>query len=601
MKHFQVFRSCFLPLAALFLLGCEKFEPEGTYFKEITVKEPGQLQIKLNPAADTLAARGDTFFYFEVPEHVREEIGYRLYLGNQLLEENPYPPDMILFEAGRRQDGHYTLRLELFVKSNTGSLADKVGMEYFIYKYAWVLKIDNRPSSNYPIHQFTVTEEEGRIKLSWPKYDLPNFQTYLISRREVGGRERYKSIYIDNVNTTRYFDDAFVGGSYTYTLTVQLNEYPNHVAGSAQPLEAPIPQLLRQEQREGAFYIAWSSCLYPKNFEAYEIYQQGPYGTKLVYSGTRAEDTTVVLPAAFGPMNYQLYTKPRLVSEAWEGSVSDFSLSYGFPHSLPFSSPFLVGEKAYLVQSDDGRLTKYDGASLEPLLSRPFKGKSLTISDNGEYIYYTDGSHLIRLNPASLQEEARVSAVSLIGYETTIQHLAVNNQHQLLFWGYLNTTGKTDSMTLVDMNAKEVLIRRYFPEPYGGTLSNDGHFFLQGPTVLLDLIHGHRTILDGHAFWLPQGPSRLVYATSQGIVVMDPESRQPLKEIPTPGWLHSLGVDPLTGYVGGGLQQEDQLSYRIYNVETAELIKEIAVSTPYLFFRNNTLFSYDLYLPVSMP
>lgn len=602
MKLFLFFRSCLLPLAGLlFCCACEKFEPEGEYFKEIKVKEPGLLQIKLNPATDTLMARGDAFFSFEVPEHVREGLGYRLFLGSELLEENPYPPDMVLFEAGTRQDGYYKLRLELYVKSNTGSLADKVGMEHFVYEYAWVLKVDNRPSSAYPIHEFKVTEEAGRIKLSWPEYDIPKFGSYAIYKREVGGLGRYRSIFILDPKETHYYDDAFVGGSYTYSLEVRLDEYPSYVSGNPQEIRASFPHLKKQEPGEESFYVAWSSCLYPENFVAYEIYRQDPSGTKMIFSSTNIEDTTAVLPANFGTLSYQLHTRGKGIAEEMEGPISDFTLSYGRPHSLPAIPAFLVGEKAYLLSSDDGRLTKYDGADLEPLLSRPYSGYGLTNSDNGEYIYYCDGSHFVRLNPANLEELERISVESLIGYGNRPQHFSVNNQNQLLFTGHKTSDWKTDSMTLVDMNRKLVLKRRYDPQLYPGKLSNDGHYFLQWYTTLIDLEHEERNLLEFTAQWLPKSTPQLLYNTDRSIVVMEPENRQVLKEIPTPGLLHDLTVDPLTGYIGGVLYREGLTFYRIYNVETGELLREIEVNTPYISFRNSTLFTTDSYMPLSLP
>lgn len=602
MKFLEAFRCCFLPLAALLLFACERYEPEGEYFKEVKVKEPGLLQIKLNPAGgDTLIARNDTYFSFEVPEQVREELGYRLYLGSELLEENPNPPDNVLFESYKRQDGFYKLRLELYVKTNTGSMADISGMEFFVYEYDWVLKIDNRPASNYPIHQFSVTEEEGRIKLSWPEYDLPKFRNYMIIRRETGGRERCQTVYISDPKQTHIYDDSFVGGSYTYTMYVNLNEYPADVSGSPQKLEAPFPHLLDQEQREEAFSLAWSSCRYPKNFEAYEIYRQDTYGLRMVYSSTNIEDTTAVLPAAFGTMTYQLHTKAKAEPEERGGPVSEFSLSYGQSHSLPFIPLYLKGENAYLLQSDYGSLTKYDAASLEPLLSRQFSGHIPTISDNGAYIYYSEGTEVVRLNPGTLEEVERISVESLTGYAGGVQRLAVNNQNQLLLAGVYTSGSAKDSLILVDMNKKEVLSRLYYEVFSGGTLSNDGRYFLQGTVTLIDLYQDQYSILEEYAFWLPQKPSRLVYATNGGIVVMDPENRQLLKEIPTPGRLLNLETDPLTGYVGGVLYRGEQIFYQIYNVETAELLKETEVNTPYISFRNNTLFTTDSYLPLSLP
>ena len=599
MKFPQIFKSCLLPLAFLLLMACEKFEPEGEHFVEIEVEEPIVPQIILNPAADTLHTRSDVYFSLEVPGHDWKDFGYRLYLGNELLEERPYLQKSIFFTSNNRQDGHYKLRLELFEKSNTGSLADKVGMEFFIYTYDWVLKIDNRPSSSYPIDQFKVSVEEGRLKLSWPEYDMPNFHSYSIFRREIGGEGRFKTIYIEDPKETHYYDDDFVGGSFTYIMSVHLNESPSYISASPQSLQRPFPSLLEQEQGEDAFDISWSSCLFPKNFEAYEIYQYGKLGWEIVFRTTNIEDTTAVLPAKFGTMGYRLHTKAKEVLEEMGGPADDFTLSYGVSHNLTFVPAFLVDENAYLLKNDNGQLVKYDGATLEPLLSRRYEGFTLTISDNGKYIYSSIGTHVIRINPVTFEEEERVSVASLTRPGDAVANIAVNNQNQLLLAGIYNFHGQTDSMILVDMNNKEILVRKKFPVSYGGTLSNDGHFYLQGETTLIDLYHGQRTVLEELAIWLPHGEPRLVYANWEDIVVLDPENRKVLKKIPTPGRLYSLKVDPLTGYVGGVLHRGEQYIYQIYNVETAALIKEIEVNTAYIFFQNNTLFTTDSYLPLS--
>lgn len=603
------YRPClaFLLLLGVCLFSCEKYEPEGEYFKEIEVGQPEQLWVKLNSGVDTLAVSGEAVLFFEVPEHVRENVGYKLYLGNELIQERPYPPDLVMFETGLRQDGYYRLRLEFFVKSGTGSLADKVDMEFFVYEFRWVLKIDNRPLSDYPIHQFSVTEEEGRIKLTWPEYDLPGFTSYVIYRKENWGHETQKVIYVPDRKETTLYDDAYVGGFVTYTLQVNKQGWPDNIYGNPVELSAPFPELTKQEQKKDEFYLEWTACQYPKNFEAYEIYRYHFAGEQLVYRTTNIHDTTAHLPAAFGKLDYKLITKGKGIAEDMEGPVSEFQLSYGFSHALETVPHYLVSENAFLHTGEDGTFTKIDPATMEPLFSRQHaRGFGLTISDNGEYIYYCTDSDFVRLSPVTLEVIERISTESLLGYAHSPRYLSVNNNNQLLFTGTVTGSGKVDSMTLVDMNSKQLLRRR--PEPYDlhlsfGTLSNDGEYYLQhGSRVVPIFGEGEGPLLEFRAYLLPGSTRQVVYSNynNNSLVVMDLANMQQLREIPISNGFYHISVDPLNGNVGGLQRREELLYYQIYNPATGALIKEIEVNTEYIEFRNNTLFTNESYLPLSM-
>lgn len=592
---------CCLMLAGLCLFSCEPYEPEGDYFKEIELQEPEQLWVKLGPGTDTLILRKNAFISFDILPGGQQEGGYQLYLGERLIRESKDPLTFIDLQDHFFQDGYYKLFLKLFVKSNTGSMADKMGAEHYGYHFNWTLKIDSRPHTDYPIHAFKVGEERGRVKLSWPRYDLPAFGSYEIHRREEGEHSSLKRILIEDPRTTVYYDDAFVGGNFTYSLHLNRHEWPATSSSKPVAFSTPYAQLRRQERRGEQFYVEWSSCRLPKNFVAYEIYRNNSCCEEnLVYRSTRVQDTTTLLTTPFGEQGYILVTRGSDEREFMEGPASSFSITNGQPHQLPSLPHYLAGENALLLAGEEGLFSKLDAASLEPLLSRQHSsGYGLTVSDNGKYIYYCAGSELIRLDPASLDVLARFPLESLIGYTNRPAQLSVNNSNQLLMNAY-QLNGRVDSLSLLDMNSGRLLARMFEAMIISGKLSNDGRYFVQEDGYALPLFPGG----DGWEFrtpgmLLPGSANQLLSADWDKLQVFELETMQLLREFPVPGLLHHLSVDPLTGHAGGLLYREGHSYFQLYDTQTGELLRELEVNTNNpLRLINHMLFAGDLYLPL---
>ena len=70
----------------------------------------------------------------------------------------------------------------------------------------------------------------------------------------------------------------------------------------------------------------------------------------------------------------------------------------------------LLGDKLYQLTWLNGRLHIYDKATLRLLGTRSYKGEGWGLTNDGERLYMSDGTHIIRvLNAATLKEERRIS------------------------------------------------------------------------------------------------------------------------------------------------------------------------------------------------
>jgi len=159
-------RLCISIFVMLSVASCD-YEPRGIYERdldpvsvppEMTVVE---LDLPLDEDTVVLLYR-HVWFRFESPGNEISWIKY--YSDNNEGETVRSANGYFILPFYGTYDTYHTLRIEIFVPSGTGSLADSLGMEGSLFTtMEWVIRILDTPYSN-----LTAKEKDGFLRLRWP-------------------------------------------------------------------------------------------------------------------------------------------------------------------------------------------------------------------------------------------------------------------------------------------------------------------------------------------------------------------------------------------------------------------------------------------------
>jgi len=114
-------------------------------------------------------------------------------------------------------DGVYNLTIDIFTRTNTGSLADQMNLETNKTTKTWKLVIARPYNQNVKFTGASV--ENGFLKIHWKKLDSRYFAGYKVMVSDSALYNSY-SRSISSADSTSLTDSSFVGGKVTFTLNI---------------------------------------------------------------------------------------------------------------------------------------------------------------------------------------------------------------------------------------------------------------------------------------------------------------------------------------------------------------------------------------------
>ncbi|MBK9099738.1 MAG: hypothetical protein IPM14_16840 [bacterium] len=417
--------------SAIVLHNSCDYSPTETNFKTVNPPE-GTVDITvLNPDAIN-QIRGTITFAVET-----ELNGHTVKFVTGFLDEMEVSLHMsgssqIVFNSEYYQDGDYTFTLLLAATTNTGSLADRLGAEALIAAKQYPVTIFNGPISTPQLKEFTI--ENGSLTLNWEKYEQPFFKLYIIKRNGS------TIAAISNVNQTKYYDTTYFTGYGYYELVTQvMNIYKESETKVFQSISPSFVSTIVMPDEK--LLVTWNKFPLTAAFRNYKIVSAGneieifsPYDTVLV-------DESPALGRPF----YRLSAFSKAGEETPSVSIHGQSIGTPFPFGegawlkyIPEKNLFVMLDYSHVTYQHS--ISTYDGTTLNLINSRVFDfsidGINLTISDNGDYMYYTYDRSVYKINVSTLNTEAETDIIALMptgNYRTyaPIQSIKINNDNKL--------------------------------------------------------------------------------------------------------------------------------------------------------------------------
>ena len=289
-------------LVMLVLVSCE-YEPSGEFSRD--VRQPGEgppIWIDLAVEGDTIYTHPDgtlSFMFSAVENKIhRFEV-----CVNYKCEIIPYFNGSFNIGKFDVKPGTHSLTVKIFTSTGTGSMADGLGVEAFLYSKRFTLVILEW-SSQWSGNLF-VKPDQGSLKLSWDRYNGANFQEYILTKRT-----DWSSLHlatITNLGRTTFIDSAFIGGNASYKVEVVTRD--DRQTTNEFIYEGTLPKLYIIEVRNNLLTLAWDRPRYFNNIEKYEIYKPGG-NYELLAEFTDLNDTSVVLDNLRFPEEYEFLFLP---------------------------------------------------------------------------------------------------------------------------------------------------------------------------------------------------------------------------------------------------------------------------------------------------
>jgi hypothetical protein len=198
-----------------FLAACI-YETDQVYENPVITNPtpPNIIDLYNNLNIDTIWVYGDydIKYHFQSSNETQRILGLRVIIDDNESTTQSSSNGKFSFKQAALAEGVHQLAVEVFTKSGTGSIADKVQMEGFQFRREWIVVAD------YSSKSVEYTIDNGYLKLSWEPYKNNDLKTYRI-------QNTYSVNYwIQNTlsaNNPSFIDSLYAGMADRYTISVE--------------------------------------------------------------------------------------------------------------------------------------------------------------------------------------------------------------------------------------------------------------------------------------------------------------------------------------------------------------------------------------------
>jgi hypothetical protein len=537
----------------LFLLPACTYAPEGDFFKDIKPVVKPNVTVSLNSYDDTstIYVFAPTQFSYRISADGGNLEHIEVLLNGRVISSSQSGFGTFTIDYDQLISGTYELKIQFHTDSGSGSLAEKAGAERFQVWRTWELIMDvSAPPRPTPV----LSEENGRLKISWDEYTNPNFVAYRI---ESWGNFGYNIIEIDDPHQTFIINEDYVGGyniEYTVSTITHLHYMTSHPVRRIDTINLEGDY----NASDSTVKLTWDKADFAGAFSSYTIIENGvehPPITDVADTSLRFKPFDVIfgLSLSFGV---------RI------NSVQSYSpASYDYFLERPVESPKLdplpeifAANKtlnAVFGWSPWAQTLRQYNNELEEQKSIQIGSYSCTIPYEGLYIYYTDYQQgIVQLN-IQTNELNYIDIIPMTSWgffsDAQVTSASVNQVVTFKYTAYDdNGFYLKDNIVIYDMANKVELYHQEFPSGTAGApmvsgngkyiAFSDGKIYRIDGTALTFLYN-----LPGYAFigFRPDNSEEILMSFHDTFYTYDAATGGLKRSFNSPGGYYmSLGYDP---------------------------------------------------------
>ncbi|MCD6354754.1 MAG: hypothetical protein J7L95_04315, partial [Prolixibacteraceae bacterium] len=371
-------------------------------------------------------------------------------------EYNPQSLPRFFIALDSYVNGLHQFTIQAFTSSNTGSIADKMGVEGYLYETVWPVLIKHNIEPRVAIKN--VQFKNGSAIINWEKYDYYGFQSYNFNKYSSIEGNKFNFVihnpYLNGVVDTSYIEGEYAGYRVKLNNLFSSKYYNFYVA-----IDPPVVSLLNN----GILNVEWSKSQNKKIFGSYYVTVKAPKGGKNEEFKTNLiENTsTTFLTPGFGD-SYEIQV--RYVPKTFTGPYLNFNsaggrTSYSMGNTMPkFEKGMEIGSTGNVLLFNQGKFYKY--SILNNLVIDSFEVADLTnsatirISPKGEYFCYFTYNKFVLRETATWNMVNSFNVPFLNNGNLELRSVSISDKYQLVVVDHFNTLKVVDISTGTELYRK---------------------------------------------------------------------------------------------------------------------------------------------------
>ena len=226
---------------------------DEVYFKEVEPPaESVPFELTLDTEGDTLFVTEKTSFRVMLEVDDLKIYEMNLFVDENLLKHDLNNPTYFTIEPLYYETGYYRLSAYFLTSSGSGSIADILDAEGYIFERHWVLIIENRPAVQ-PTSVISINSD-NYLSVKWNKTDHLGFKHYNVIINDDASRREF---FIYDRNDTSFVDSCYKYGRVT---SIVRTKWTHAHSGYAEPqyLNIPLPEVEFYEPSLDSLTVFWS-------------------------------------------------------------------------------------------------------------------------------------------------------------------------------------------------------------------------------------------------------------------------------------------------------------------------------------------------------
>lgn len=440
----SMFNSKSRRLLVFFIIGviftsCE-YSPDDLYEVNIEpVTAAPDVTIILNFNTDTVYVPSSTTTIFEHQVEGCKLNWINIYIDGELYDSNDESNGTLEFYPDENLSEYYPyqLKIEFLVSSGSGSIADSLAMEGFLYTLEFIIIIVDEDEIGSDITNFQCIDES--LLVSWSEYRGTGFQKYILyqGRSDIPGPDTLAIIHDQNI--TSAFDQSFVGYKQTYfieTVTKHGTYRTYHTTH-----EDEMPQVAAHFT-DNNFLITWNIGKYSNNIAGFKLYESLEYynnGIEVAYIDGNVDTSFIYDNGKFGIKTvFYLQPVPMINPPVniQQSSIVYYSTNTGFVYAgdpIPGFSCFNAPIGQYCYYSPF-QIIKFDCITQTVVDSAEASGNTIVSSTDGNYLLNSSPNTFYLYNSSDLSIIKQVTTEEISGIDQSAFNYAISNNGILIYY-----------------------------------------------------------------------------------------------------------------------------------------------------------------------
>lgn len=252
-----------------FFYACE-FEPGDLVYTN--VEKPSDqapmISVDLTPETDTLRLAEPVTIKYKFDASPRDIHWIEFSFDDVVLFQRDYQQDNSLemnLNPRIYREGLHHLTIKVFTSTNSGSIADKMEAEGYLYQMEWPVLIDFAPLKMLKILE--VKNQAGGALIKWEKFSHAAFKNYTLEKIPFFENITRNIAVITNRYNTEFFDSEYLEGEKVY-YRIYLNGLPGEGVYYSRP-----PGLIVSRWTSGfSANVSWEPTQNPSRLDYYRIF-----------------------------------------------------------------------------------------------------------------------------------------------------------------------------------------------------------------------------------------------------------------------------------------------------------------------------------------